>query len=748
MTGGKAGPSVRDVACWMEGSLLVGLLVAAAACGGTEPSCNISAVTISPSGASVGVDETLALAAAVTSSSCGNVTITWTSATPNVAGVSGSAATATVTGMAAGQTIITATATAGSTTMSGTVSVTVTPAQIGTITVTPPASTVESGKTQALTAEIRSTKGRVLTDRSVTWTSSNNAVAIVSGSSGSAVVTAQGIGAAVITAASEGRTGSATIQVTAPSPASVRVTPATAQMQVGGSASLQAEVRDAGGNLLPNASVAWSSANVTIVGVSGSGANATLTGTAVGGPVRVTATAGTASGFADVTVTSIPVASVVVAPTTAQVNVGSTVSLTARTLDAAGTELVGRSIIWTSSNTAIATVTGNGSPATVTGGSAGSATITATSEGKSASATVTVAAASQATVLVAPHNLNLPMVGGSTSAIALQLDAAGNPQSGVAFVWSSSNPSIASVNSAGLIQATGVGTATITASGVGGTFGTMTVSVFAEYDFVGCVASTVSCYARSKGVESYDASVTRAARFGALLASVTDPADQTLLANNRSGVNVWIGLHDKVTDGVFFHEDDSPAASFFRNFETGQPENGNAEHCVLMDALSARWHDYPCTDTYKSFFKWNINGFVNWIQDLKTFGGHRYARTTSITSWAQADVLARMMGGHLVKIENAQEQAFLASAFGTTFDYWIGLNDRTTLGTYRWTDGAAASFTNWETGEPSHSQGVGSIVERCVHLWGGHNGRWNDNTCFSRNPSPGMFAIIEWDTMK
>ena len=84
-----------------------------------------------------------------------------------------------------------------------------------------------------------------------------------------------------------------------------------------------------------------------------------------------------------------PVASVTVAPSAPALIVGQTQQLTATTRDQAGTQLVGRSMTWSTSATAVATVSAAG---VVTGVGAGSATITATSEGKSGSATVSVTA--------------------------------------------------------------------------------------------------------------------------------------------------------------------------------------------------------------------------------------------------------------------------------------------------------------------------------------------------------------------
>jgi hypothetical protein len=81
------------------------------------------------------------------------------------------------------------------------------------------------------------------------------------------------------------------------------------------------------------------------------------------------------------------VVSVAVSPTSASVAVGSSQQLQVTVKDATGAVLTGRTVTWTSSNTAAATVNASG---LVLGIATGAATITATCEGKSASAAITV----------------------------------------------------------------------------------------------------------------------------------------------------------------------------------------------------------------------------------------------------------------------------------------------------------------------------------------------------------------------
>ena len=171
--------------------------------------------------------------------------------------------------------------------------------------------------------------------------------------------------------------------------------------------------------------------------------------------------------------TPAPVSSVVITPATATVVIGKTNQLSAALKDAAGNALTGRAVAWTTSAAAIATVDANG---LVTGVAAGSANITATSEGKSAQAAITVTPVPVASVTVTP---NAPTVKvGATATLAATLkDDQGNVLNGRAVAWSSSAPTIATIDAAsGVVTGVATGTATMTATSEGKT-GSTTVTV-------------------------------------------------------------------------------------------------------------------------------------------------------------------------------------------------------------------------------------------------------------------------------
>jgi uncharacterized protein YjdB len=163
-----------------------------------------------------------------------------------------------------------------------------------------------------------------------------------------------------------------------------------------------------------------------------------------------------------------PVATVVVAPATATVVVGATVTLTASALDAAGNVLTGRKVFWAVADSNFATVSPNG---VVTGRWVGTVHVAASVEGKAAVAQIEVLPVPVVAVRVSPSSRDLT-VGQTAQLTAEPLDAQGAVLSGRSVAWSSSRPNVATVSGSGFITALSPGSAIITAtvegkSGVG-----------------------------------------------------------------------------------------------------------------------------------------------------------------------------------------------------------------------------------------------------------------------------------------
>src|SRR5205809_656955 len=265
--------------------------------------------------------------------------------------------------------------------------------------------------------------------------------------------------------------------------AAVVVAPATANVMVDSAVQLVAIPVDSAGTALGGRAVTWTSGAAGVATVDGSGL---VTGRAAGF-AAITATCEGKSGSAAVTVAAPPpaaVASVSVSPASASVSVGQTVQLAATPKDANGNPLTGRTVTWSSGNTAVATVSASG---LVTGVSAGAATITAASEGQSGSAAITVTSVPVASVAVSPASASV-QTGQAVQLTATPKDANGNPLSGRTIVWMSSNTAAATVNTSGRVTGVAAGSATITATSEGKS-GTAAITVTAPPPVTGsCLA--------------------------------------------------------------------------------------------------------------------------------------------------------------------------------------------------------------------------------------------------------------------
>ena len=339
------------------------------------------------------------------------------------------------------------------------------PPRPAAVTVNPASVQLEAlGATVQLTAEVRDQNGQVIANVAVAWTSSDRSVTAVNASG---LVTAAGNGAATITAMAGTVSGSAAVTV-AQEVSVVAVSPPAAMIgALGDTLRLSAEALDSNGSVIPDAVFTWTSSDRSVAAVDASGlAMAVDNGTAT-----ITATMGSVSGSAAVTVAQ-EASSVTVSPPAATIAPGDTLRLAAEAFDANGNTVAAPGIDWVSSDRAVALVDASG---LVTAVAAGDAEITATAGGVSGAAVVTVARVVSEVVVTSPKDTIAP--GDTLRLVAEAFDQNGQAVRGVVFVWSSDNPSVATVDASGLVLGVAEGRVRITAT-TGGIRGATEIRVF------------------------------------------------------------------------------------------------------------------------------------------------------------------------------------------------------------------------------------------------------------------------------
>ncbi len=167
----------------------------------------------------------------------------------------------------------------------GSVIVVVSLVPVATITVTPGTESVSAGATASFTAVLKDSAQRVLTGRTITWTSSAPTVASVNDAG---VATGILVGSSNIVATAEGKQGQAalTVNTLATPVATITLDPANTNMSGGATKQLTATLRDANGNVLGGRTITWTSSNPDRATVSSSGV---VTAAPVDAPVVITA---------------------------------------------------------------------------------------------------------------------------------------------------------------------------------------------------------------------------------------------------------------------------------------------------------------------------------------------------------------------------------------------------------------------------------------------------------------------------
>ena len=231
---------------------------------------------------------------------------------------------------------------------------------------------------------------------------------------------------------------------------------------------LTATVKNQHGQVMSGVAVTWTSSAPATATVDTSG----LVTAVANGTAAVTATAGSASGTAAITVAQVPVG-VAIAPDSLDfAAIDDTARVEATFVDANGHALADAGAEWVSADPAVATVDASG---LVTAVGNGAAAVTATAGSVSGTSAVTVDQVPVGVAIV-PATVNLGAIGDTVRVGAAFVDANGHALADAGAEWASADPAVATVDTSGLVTAVANGTAAVTAT-AGEVSGTASVTV-------------------------------------------------------------------------------------------------------------------------------------------------------------------------------------------------------------------------------------------------------------------------------
>jgi uncharacterized protein YjdB len=288
-------------------------------------------------------------------------TVVWGLTNPQVAAI-------TPTGLLTASTVGSDTVEAGVGSLTGKAALSVALGALQRIVVTPAAFNLGDGQTTTLHATGLDAHGDTLSGLNIRWSATNSFASV----SPLGVVTGTNPGIDTIQAENAGIVGNAVVTVSTSGPASIKVVPITDTLIVGKTVQLRDTVKDASGNVLSGQTVTWGSDNQNAATVSSTG----LVKSVGAGSATITVSDGSVHASATIVVpTPLVPTSIVVNPQTDTLEVGTTVQLSDTVKDQNGHPMTGQTVTWSSSNSAIASVSPNG---LVTGDSIGTVTVTAT----------------------------------------------------------------------------------------------------------------------------------------------------------------------------------------------------------------------------------------------------------------------------------------------------------------------------------------------------------------------------------
>ncbi|CAB3985203.1 macrophage mannose receptor 1-like, partial [Paramuricea clavata] len=208
--------------------------------------------------------------------------------------------------------------------------------------------------------------------------------------------------------------------------------------------------------------------------------------------------------------------------------------------------------------------------------------------------------------------------------------------------------------------------------------------------------------------------------------------------------NVWIGLNDLKTKGVYEWSDSSSVS--WTNWYAGQPDERRTDKsCVYMSLERGKrglmyWSDQNCTSKYAFMCAYNTDGTtqkpttVPQVNYGKCYGTgfvtkdnlpycYYYDNSTNGQNWLDAQYTCRYnKKAKLVSVQSKEENEFVKTISKNAI--WLGLEAKGVFRGHVWSDGQPVGYTNWDVGQPDSYNGL----DACVEI-NPDTGLWSDRPC-------------------
>ncbi|XP_055995966.1 macrophage mannose receptor 1-like isoform X2 [Ostrea edulis] len=250
-----------------------------------------------------------------------------------------------------------------------------------------------------------------------------------------------------------------------------------------------------------------------------------------------------------------------------------------------------------------------------------------------------------------------------------------------------------------------------------------------------------NCYKMWQIRQNWAAAKSFCHRQGTILATINSREEQNFIVTliPKTGYGYWIGLNDQINQNTFLWSDGSPVV--YTNWAAKEPNNygRGTEDCVLMLRTNGQWNDAVCQNPADGFICKKPMTLMSATPQPHTvgctwpsvgYGSYCFRFIYQSKTWQDGQkTCSSAFHGTLAAINDRFTEAFLSAYMSyQTDNYWIGLSDTQTQGTYTWISGVPVTYTNWVAAH------TGNEIATCVSLTHTHpKGLWQNLNCTEKH---------------
>ncbi|XP_022613796.1 macrophage mannose receptor 1-like isoform X2 [Seriola dumerili] len=230
------------------------------------------------------------------------------------------------------------------------------------------------------------------------------------------------------------------------------------------------------------------------------------------------------------------------------------------------------------------------------------------------------------------------------------------------------------------------------------------------------------CFHLNRTQKTWSEAQTECVHEGGDLVSIRNVEEQSFVISQlgyASTDELWIGLNDRKTEGLFDWSDHSTVS--FTSWEFGKVAvSTHIKDCVLIRGEKGNWVDRVCDERHgficmkRSASKPTgdeVEQDVGCKTGWRKHGSYCYFIGKETKTFDEAKDDCKSSDSYLADVSNGVDNAFLVSLVGMRPEkyFWLGLSNQKNIDEFVWTNTDIVRFTHWNAEMPGHRQGCVAI---------------------------------------